>query len=70
MTTTYPAALVVVRPFGRYKRGDLISDTTTVQAVLTGGNSALVVGTTAPATASSSTTTSTATTSTASTTEH
>lgn len=43
MTKPIPSALVVLHAFGRYKRGDLITDPVAVKAVLDGGNSALVV---------------------------
>ncbi len=35
--------LVVLKPFGTFKRGDLIKDTTLVQSILTGGNANYVV---------------------------
>lgn len=43
MTKTTPSALVVLHAFGRYKRGDMITDPVAIKAVLDGGNSALVV---------------------------
>lgn len=43
MNRVIPAALVVLHPFGRYSRGDLITDPDTIQAILNGGNSALVL---------------------------
>ncbi len=43
MNRTVPAALVVLHAFGRYGRGDLITDPDTIQAIVNGGNSALVV---------------------------
>lgn len=43
MTKTTPTALVVLHAFGKYGRGDLITDSTVIQAILNGGNSSLVV---------------------------
>ena len=43
MTKPVPAALVVLHAFGRYGRGDLITDPNAIQAILDGGNSALVL---------------------------
>jgi hypothetical protein len=41
-------ALVVVRPFGRYKQGDLIIDTKTMRETLAGENARSVVATHLP----------------------
>ncbi len=35
--------LVVLKPFGTFKRGDLITDAATVRKILGGGNAASVV---------------------------
>ena len=43
MNKPVPTALVVLHAFGRYGRGDLITDPNAIQAVLNGGNSALVL---------------------------
>ena len=43
MNRSAPTALVVLHAFGRYGRGDLITDPDTIQAILNGGNSALVL---------------------------
>lgn len=43
MTKTIPTALVVLHAFGKYGRGDLITDPTVIRAILDGGNSSLVV---------------------------
>ncbi len=43
MNRSAPPALVVLHAFGRYGRGDLITDPDTIQAILNGGNSALVL---------------------------
>lgn len=43
MNKIVPSALVVSRAFGRYKRGDIITDPVAIRAVLDGGNSAFVV---------------------------
>ena len=43
MNRPTPAALVVLHAFGRYSRGDLITDPATIQAILAGGNSNLVL---------------------------
>ena len=44
MNRPTPTALVVLHAFGRYNRGDVITDPATIQAILAGGNSNLVVG--------------------------
>lgn len=43
MNRPTPSALVVLHAFGRYGRGDMITDLGTIRAILDGGNSALVV---------------------------
>ena len=43
MTKPTPTALVVLHAFGRYGRGDLITNPDAIQAILNGGNSALVL---------------------------
>ena len=43
MNKPVPTALVVLHAFGRYGRGDLITDPDAIQAILNGGNSALVL---------------------------
>ena len=43
MNRPTPAALVVLHAFGRYNRGDVITDLVTIQAILAGGNSNLVL---------------------------
>ncbi len=43
MNRPAPAALVVLHAFGRYGRGDLVTDPDAIQAILNGGNSALVL---------------------------
>ncbi len=43
MNKPTPPALVVLHAFGRYGRGDMITDPATIRAILDGGNSALVV---------------------------
>ena len=43
MTKPTPTALVVLHAFGRYNRGDLITSPDVIQAILNGGNSALVL---------------------------
>lgn len=43
MNRPTPAALIVLHAFGRYNRGDMITDPATIRAILDGGNSALVV---------------------------
>lgn len=43
MNRTTPSALVVLHAFGRYGRGDMITDPAAIRAILDGGNSALVV---------------------------
>lgn len=43
MNRPTPAALVVLRPFGKYERGAMITDPASIRAVLDGGNSACVV---------------------------
>ena len=43
MNKSVPTALVVLHAFGRYNRGDLITDPAAIQAILNGGNSALVL---------------------------
>jgi hypothetical protein len=40
-----PSLLVVLRPFGQYKRGDIVSDPATTKAVLDGGHHSSVVQT-------------------------
>ncbi len=35
--------LVVLKPFGAFKRGDLVTDAATIQKVLSGGNADSVV---------------------------
>ncbi len=52
MNRSVPTALVVLHAFGRYGRGDLITDPDTIQAILNGGNSALVLVPVLPATES------------------
>lgn len=51
MTNITPAALVVLRAFGKYGRGDLITDPNAIRAILDGGNSSLVVVPALPAAA-------------------
>lgn len=58
MTKTTPTALVVLHAFGKYGRGDLITDSTVIQAILNGGNSSLVVIPALPASPPDETTTS------------
>ncbi len=48
MTETTNTVLAVVRPFGRYAKGELITDAETMQAVMAGGNADKVVRTTVP----------------------
>lgn len=43
MNRPTPSALVVLHAFGRYGRGDVITDPAAIRAVLDGGNSALVL---------------------------
>lgn len=43
MNRPTPTALVVLHAFGRYNRGDVITDPATIQAILAGGNSNLVL---------------------------
>ena len=43
MNKPVPTALVVLHAFGRYNRGDLITDPEAIQAILNGGNSMLVL---------------------------
>ncbi len=43
MNRPTPTALIVLHAFGRYNRGDVITDPATIQAVLAGGNSNLVL---------------------------
>lgn len=43
MNKPIPPALVVLHAFGRYGRGDLITDPATIEAILAGGNRSLVV---------------------------
>lgn len=57
MTKTMPSALVVLHAFGRYGRGDMITDPLAIKAVLDGGNSALVVVPVVPVAAPASTST-------------
>ena len=54
MNKTVPTALVVLHAFGRYSRGDLVTDPETIQAILSGGNSALVLVPAMPPVASTS----------------
>ena len=54
MNKTVPTALVVLHAFGRYSRGDLITDPEAIQAILNGGNSALVLMPAMPSTTSTS----------------
>ena len=54
MNKSVPTALVVLHAFGRYNRGDLITDPTAIQAILNGGNSALVLVPAMPPTAPTS----------------
>lgn len=48
MSTSFPTIIVVARPFGTYRKGDLITDAATIQAIMTGGNAARVVVPTLP----------------------
>ena len=43
MTQPNPTALVVLHAFGRYNRGDLITSPDVIEAILNGGNKALVL---------------------------
>ena len=43
MNRPTPTALVVLHAFGRYNRGDVITDPAAIQAILAGGNSNLVL---------------------------
>ena len=43
MNRPAPTALIVLHAFGRYNRGDVITDPATIQAILAGGNSNLVL---------------------------
>ncbi len=43
MNRPTPTALIVLHAFGRYSRGDVITDPATIQAILAGGNSNLVL---------------------------
>lgn len=43
MNRPTPSAVIVLHAFGRYSRGDMITDAATIRAILDGGNSALVV---------------------------
>ena len=43
MNRPTPSALVVLHAFGRYNRGDVITDPAAIQAILAGGNSNLVL---------------------------
>ena len=54
MNKPVPTALVVLHAFGRYSRGDLITDPASIQAILNGGNSALVLVPAMPPVASTS----------------
>ena len=48
MSTSFPAMIVVARPFGIYRKGDLITDAATIQAIMTGGNAGCIVVPTLP----------------------
>ena len=54
MNKPVPTALVVLHAFGHYNRGDLITNPETIQAILSGGNSALVLAPAMPPPASTS----------------
>ncbi len=43
MNRPTPTALVVLHAFGRYSRGDVITDPAAIAAILAGGNSNLVL---------------------------
>ena len=48
MSTCFPAMIVIARPFGMYKKGDLISDPAAIKAILGGGNAGRIVIPTLP----------------------
>ena len=54
MNRPTPTALIVLHAFGRYNRGDVITDPATIQAILAGGNSNLVLVPVLPGTGTSS----------------
>ena len=54
MNRPTPTALIVLHAFGRYNRGDVITDPATIQAILAGGNSNLVLVPVLPSTSTSS----------------
>lgn len=43
MNRLTPPALVVIRAFGKYERGAMITDPLLIRAILDGGNSACVI---------------------------
>ena len=43
MSRIYPNAVVVLSPFGHYRRGDLVTDAASIQAILSGGNASMVL---------------------------
>jgi hypothetical protein len=46
--TLTPPALVVVHPFGKYVKGDLITETVRIAAILGGGNANFVIAAAVP----------------------
>ncbi len=55
MNRPTPTALVVLHAFGRYNRGDVITDPATIQAILAGGNANLVLVPVLPSTGTTAT---------------
>jgi hypothetical protein len=57
MNRPTPGTLIVLHAFGRYSRGDVITDPAAIRAILDGGNSSLVLVPVMPSTGISSTST-------------